>query len=100
MPEAAWSGRQPGSPAMQNSANLPRPAPRARTGKHLVRLLRALDLAFQVRRERRSLLGMDAHMLKDLGLSGFSDAEASRPFWDVPAERLRAETACRHSRDG
>lgn len=80
---------------MQNPASSPRRAQRGRTAEHFVRLLRALDLAFQVRRERQSLLGMDAHMLKDLGLSGFSDAEASRPFWDVPVERLRAETACR-----
>jgi hypothetical protein len=37
------------------------------------------------------LLGMDDHMLKDLGLSGIAETEASRPFWDVPLERLGAE---------
>jgi uncharacterized protein YjiS (DUF1127 family) len=43
-----------------------------------------------VRRERRVLLGMDHRMLKDLGLNGVAYAEATRPFWDVPADRLRS----------
>jgi uncharacterized protein YjiS (DUF1127 family) len=59
------------------------------------RLIRTIELAFQVRRERRMLLGMDAHMLKDLGLRGIAEAEASRRFWDVPRERLRSEARCR-----
>jgi hypothetical protein len=29
-------------------------------------------------------------MLKDLGLNGVAYAEATRPFWDVPADRLRS----------
>jgi uncharacterized protein YjiS (DUF1127 family) len=53
------------------------------------RFLRALRIALRVRRERRLLLGMDERMLKDLGLSGIAHAEATRPFWDVPVDRLR-----------
>jgi uncharacterized protein YjiS (DUF1127 family) len=47
-----------------------------------------VELALQVRRERRLLLGMNEHALKDLGLNGNAYAEASRSFWDVPVERL------------
>jgi uncharacterized protein YjiS (DUF1127 family) len=55
----------------------------------IVQLMRALELALQVRRERRILLGMDDRTLKDMGLNGVAYAEANRPFWDVPADRLR-----------
>lgn len=72
-----------------------RPRRHAGLGKRIVDFLRAFELALQVRRERRQLLGMDDRMLKDLGLSGIADAEASRPFWDVPLDRLRAEAVCR-----
>jgi uncharacterized protein YjiS (DUF1127 family) len=60
----------------------------ARTGKRIARLVGAIELALQVRRERRLLLGMDDRTLKDLGLNGIAYAEATRPFWDVPADRL------------
>ena len=60
----------------------------ARTGARIAQLMGALELALQVRRERRALLGMDDRMLKDLGLNGSAYAEGSRPFWDVPADRL------------
>jgi uncharacterized protein YjiS (DUF1127 family) len=60
----------------------------AQTGARLARLIGTIELALQVRRERRTLLGMDDRMLKDLGLNGSAYAEASRPFWDVPADRL------------
>jgi uncharacterized protein YjiS (DUF1127 family) len=60
----------------------------ARTGKRIARLIRTIELALQVRRERRILLGMDDRMLKDLGLNGSANAEAARPFWDVPTDRL------------
>lgn len=65
----------------------------AQTGARLARLIGTIELALQVRRERRILLGMDDRMLKDLGLNGAAYAEASRPFWDVPADRL-----CRRGR--
>jgi uncharacterized protein YjiS (DUF1127 family) len=55
----------------------------------LARLLSTIELALDVRRERRMLRGLDERALKDLGLKGEADAEASRPFWDVPVERLR-----------
>ncbi|HEV3373499.1 MAG TPA: DUF1127 domain-containing protein [Xanthobacteraceae bacterium] len=60
----------------------------AQTGARLVRFIGTIELALQVRRERRTLLGMDDRMLKDLGLNGSAYAEGSRPFWDVPADRL------------
>jgi uncharacterized protein YjiS (DUF1127 family) len=62
----------------------------ARTGARIAHLIGTLELALQVRRERQILLGMDARMLKDLGLNGNAYAEANRPFWDVPADRLRS----------
>jgi uncharacterized protein YjiS (DUF1127 family) len=61
----------------------------ARTGGRFRRLIRKVELALQVRRERRLLLRMDDRMLKDMGLNGSAYAEASRPFWDVPVDRLR-----------
>ncbi len=61
----------------------------ARAASRIAHLIGTIELALQVRRERRILLGMDARMLKDLGLNGNAHAEANRPFWDVPADRLR-----------
>ena len=61
----------------------------ARTGARIARLIGAIELALQVRRERRILLAMDHRMLKDLGLNGIAYSEATRAFWDVPADRLR-----------
>jgi uncharacterized protein YjiS (DUF1127 family) len=61
----------------------------ARTGARIAHLIGTIELALQVRRERRILRGMDDRMLKDLGLNGNAHAEANRPFWDVPADRLR-----------
>ena len=61
----------------------------ARTGKRIGRLIGTIELALQVRRERRILLAMDHRMLKDLGLNGIAYSEATRAFWDVPADRLR-----------
>jgi uncharacterized protein YjiS (DUF1127 family) len=74
------------------------PARRAGLYQRIVRFLRAFGLALQVRRERRMLLGMDDRTLKDLGLSGIAHAEASRPFWDVPLDRLRADAVCRYGK--
>ena len=67
----------------------------ARTGARIAHLMGALELALQVRRERRTLLGMDDRTLKDMGLNGAAYAEANRPFWDVPTDRLRPAAARR-----
>jgi uncharacterized protein YjiS (DUF1127 family) len=79
-------------------SNMPSPQPAiprprgglARAGTRIGRLVGAIELALQVRRERRILLGLDDRMLKDLGLNGVAYKEASRPFWDVPVDRLRS----------
>jgi uncharacterized protein YjiS (DUF1127 family) len=72
----------------------------AHIGGRLARLIGTIELALQVRRERRILLGMDDRMLKDLGLNGTAYAEATRPFWDVPADRLypRSRAGAREQR--
>lgn len=66
-------------PAM-NSTALARPA-RAR-GASLLRRLKGMAA---LRRERRALLELDAHLLRDLGIDA-EDArrEARRPPWDAP----------------
>ena len=56
------------------------------------RLICTIEFALQVRRERRLLRGMSERMLKDIGLWGIADAEASRLFWDLPLARLPFET--------
>ena len=60
----------------------------ARLPKGIARFIRFITLALEVRRERRMLLGLNEHALKDLGLRGDAHAEANRPFWDLPVERL------------
>ena len=87
---------------MRMNQSLPRrpvsaatPARSRRKGWGIARLMHKLELALQVRRERRMLLGMDDRMLKDLGLNGIAQAEASRPFWDVPPDRPRGRGARR-----
>ena len=72
----------------------------ARAGKRIACLIGAIELALQVRRERQILLAMNDRMLKDLGLNGSAYAEATRPFWDVPADRLHLEAARRCGRSG
>jgi uncharacterized protein YjiS (DUF1127 family) len=60
----------------------------ARVKAQLARFLGAIELAIEVRRERQMLRGLDDRALKDLGLKGRADAEASRAFWDLPRDRL------------
>ena len=55
-----------------------------------VGLIGRIELALQVRRERRMLLGLGDCMLKDLGLDrGSAYAEGTRAFWDVPVDPAR-----------
>jgi len=52
---------------------------------------RKIAVALMVRAERRALMSLDEATLKDLGFNkGQADCEASRTFWDVPLDRLRA----------
>jgi uncharacterized protein YjiS (DUF1127 family) len=58
---------------------------------HTPRVLRAvtwIEAAFRTLRERRQLMALDDHALKDIGLSR-ADAhrEWCRPFWDLPRAR-------------
>ncbi|MBF9032485.1 DUF1127 domain-containing protein [Rhodobacterales bacterium HKCCE3408] len=52
-----------------------------------------LDLvthALTVRRQRQSLSRLDAHTLRDIGLSeAAARREANRPIWDVPVHWKR-----------
>lgn len=41
-------------------------------------------------RQRRDLANLDSHQLRDIGLEqAAADAEAKRPFWDVPDHWVR-----------
>jgi uncharacterized protein YjiS (DUF1127 family) len=65
-------------------------------GARIGRLVDAIELAIEVRRERRMLLGLDDYTLKDLGLArGDAYAEATRACWDVPAEPTAPKIAGR-----
>jgi uncharacterized protein YjiS (DUF1127 family) len=60
-----------------------------RIARIIRRLISILDLALQVRRERRMLLSMDDRALKDIGLSRSEVcAEACRSLWEIPRDRL------------
>jgi uncharacterized protein YjiS (DUF1127 family) len=57
-------------------------------GRRLSQLFLSIELALQVRRERRMLAGLSEGMLKDLGLTRADvTSESSRAIWDVPANR-------------
>ena len=54
------------------------------------RAVLSIELAMQVRKERRALRQLGDAGLKDIGLSRADvDAELHRSFWDVPVDRLR-----------
>jgi uncharacterized protein YjiS (DUF1127 family) len=70
-------------------ARRPDPLGIAGSIRRMIVLIRIVDLALAVRRERRMLLRMDDRALKDIGLSrSVACAEAWRGFWDVPVDRL------------
>ncbi len=54
----------------------------------VLRTLRQLPLAYRIHSERRALMALSDHTLKDIGLSR-ADAyrEANRPWWQLPAHR-------------
>ena len=57
------------------------PLTRRRTG--VLALLIALNALW---RQRKVLSELDAHLLKDIGLSPeMAKTEAKRPFWDIPS---------------
>ena len=57
----------------------------ASVAHRLSKILLRLELALQVRRERRMLGCMSDRALKDIGLDrATADGEARRPFWDLP----------------
>lgn len=71
-------------------ARPPYRAGRVRIAGGIRRLICVLDLALEVRRERRMLLSMDDRALKDIGFNrSKACAEACRSFWDIPIDRLR-----------
>lgn len=50
------------------------------------RLLSTVRTWMRVVRERRALSNLDAHLLRDIGLTcRDAETEASRHFWDAPA---------------
>lgn len=52
----------------------------------LDRLVETLRLGLVAQRQRQALRGLDDRRLADIGLTARqADAEAHRPFWDVPA---------------
>jgi uncharacterized protein YjiS (DUF1127 family) len=54
------------------------------------RAVLTIELAMQVRKERRALRQLGEAGLKDIGLSRADvDGELHRSFWDVPVDRLR-----------
>jgi uncharacterized protein YjiS (DUF1127 family) len=58
--------------------------------KQINSLARTIGVAVRVRGERRAMLALSEHILKDIGLDhGDVATESRRPLWDVPANRWR-----------
>jgi len=54
------------------------------------RILLKVETWLEISRQRRTLATLDDRLLKDIGISRASaNAEANRPFWDVPEETSR-----------
>ncbi len=57
-------------------------------GRRISQLFLSIELALQVRRERRMLAGLSDSMLKDVGLTRADvHRETGRALWDVPVQR-------------
>ncbi|MGB0696668.1 MAG: DUF1127 domain-containing protein [Rhodospirillaceae bacterium] len=53
------------------------------------RLFGLAHFVMEIARQRRDLASLDDRMLADIGYSrSEADAEASRPFWDLPTGQL------------
>ncbi len=66
--------------------------PRALLSNHHVARPASLSLIARLGlwRQRRHLAALDAHLLKDIGLTpDEAAAEAARPVWDAPSTWLR-----------
>ena len=63
---------------------IPFPATSARLATPRPTIVATLAAMWHARQTRRTLAGMDAHLLADIGI-GYGDAmaEAARPFWDL-----------------
>jgi uncharacterized protein YjiS (DUF1127 family) len=73
-------------------APVPYRAGRAGVAGRVQRFICVLELALDVRRERQALLSLDDATLKDMGLSRADAwAEARRPLWEIPRDRLGCE---------
>jgi uncharacterized protein YjiS (DUF1127 family) len=58
--------------------------------RHSLHLFARISTWFALRRQRARLAGLDAAALNDLGLTRpEAEAEARRPFWDVPQHWLK-----------
>ena len=84
-------GVEPGADHAQLALFPPVPGSAQAVGVQVRSFVASLELALQVRSERRSLSELDERTLKDLGFNrGDACAEADRSFWDLPVDRLRA----------
>lgn len=80
-----------GQTMSRSPAPLSLPARRA-APLSLHRLIGALHRAFTLRKTRRDLSALDAHLLCDIGLTpDQARKEALRPLWDAPSGWLKRD---------
>ncbi len=59
---------------------------RVQTQSTLDRMVQTVRLGLVAHRQRQALRGLDDRRLADIGLTArAAEAEANRPFWDVPS---------------
>lgn len=76
----------PEVPAPQDGGAWAAPVPRRRGGprvlRGLARVAAALRAAWRRQRSRSRIAGLDAHLLKDIGVTyAEAEHEANKPFW-------------------